>query len=181
VVRPRFTIYSAIGVDPVRKKLYVHSVPMAKQDQENDGCHIYRIDIASGKMEDLGKVVQKSWGASFWFFIDDKGDCWLSEWGRRGTFPEGGGGNLFRVAADSGKIERFENVDLMPTEMKSPGHGHSAMAKLRLFAWVIRDVALPAHSALSLQEIRHLNSVSLRFTRSCSGEAGPKPRFQARW
>jgi hypothetical protein len=25
-------------------------------------------------------------------------------------------------------IERFENVDLMPTEMKSPGHGHSAMA-----------------------------------------------------
>jgi hypothetical protein len=24
-------------------------------------------------------------------------------------------------------IERFENVDLMPTEMKSPGHGQSAM------------------------------------------------------
>jgi hypothetical protein len=25
-------------------------------------------------------------------------------------------------------IERFENVDLMPTEMRSPGHGQSAMA-----------------------------------------------------
>jgi hypothetical protein len=29
-------------------------------------------------------------------------------------------------------IERFENVDLMPTEMKSPGHGHSAMASILL-------------------------------------------------
>ena len=29
-------------------------------------------------------------------------------------------------------IERFENVDLMPTEMKSPGHGHSAMVSMLL-------------------------------------------------
>lgn len=110
VVHPRFTIYSAIGVDPARKKLYVHSVPMAKDDQENDGCHIYRIDIKSGKMDDLGKVVQKGWGAAFWFYVDADGNCWLSEWSRRGTFPEGGRGNLYRVAADSGKIERFDNV-----------------------------------------------------------------------
>ena len=63
-------------------------------------------------------------------------------------------------------IERFENVD---PEMKSPGHGYSAGQHIavlidRLFAWVIRDVALPAHSALSVKEIRHLNSVG--FTRS---------------
>jgi hypothetical protein len=71
----------------------------------------------------------------------------------------------------------------MPTEMKSPGMGIPRWPALifRLFAWVIRDVALPAHSALSLQEIRHLNSVSLRFTRHALEGAGPKPRFQARW
>lgn len=110
VVRKRFTIYSAINVDPVRKKLYVHSIPMAKEDQENDGCHIYRIDIPTGKMEDLGKVVQKGWGASFWFYVDDRGNCWFTQWARRGTFPEGGRGHLYRVVAESGKIERFDDV-----------------------------------------------------------------------
>jgi hypothetical protein len=29
-------------------------------------------------------------------------------------------------------IERFENVNLMPDEMKSPGHGHSAMVSMLL-------------------------------------------------
>jgi hypothetical protein len=29
-------------------------------------------------------------------------------------------------------IERFENVNLMPAEMKSPGHGHSAMVSMLL-------------------------------------------------
>jgi hypothetical protein len=29
-------------------------------------------------------------------------------------------------------IERFENVDLMPTEMRSPGHGQSAMVGMLL-------------------------------------------------
>ena len=44
-------------------------------------------------------------------------------------------------------IERFENVDLMPTEMKSPGHGQSAMVGMlfclvvKLLARVIRDLA----------------------------------------
>jgi hypothetical protein len=29
-------------------------------------------------------------------------------------------------------IERFENVNPMPAEMKSPGHGHSAMVSMLL-------------------------------------------------
>ena len=29
-------------------------------------------------------------------------------------------------------IERFENVNLMPAEMKSPGHEHSAMVRMLL-------------------------------------------------
>jgi hypothetical protein len=44
-------------------------------------------------------------------------------------------------------IERFENVDPMSTELKSPGHGQSAMVAcysvllVRLLARVIRDLA----------------------------------------
>ena len=110
IVRPRFTIYSAINVDPGRKKLYVHSVPMAEEDKANDGCHIYRIDIPTGDMQDLGKVVQKGWGASFWFYIDHKGNCWFTEWRKQGVFPEGGQGNLFCVVADTDRIERFDGV-----------------------------------------------------------------------
>jgi hypothetical protein len=55
---------------------------------------------------------------------------------------------------------------------------HIAVLILRLFAWVIRDVALPAHSALSLQEIRHLNSVSLRFTRHAREGRGRNRAFK---
>ena len=110
IVRTRFTIYSSINVDPDRKKLYVHSVPMAEEDKANDGCHIYRIDIPTGDMQDLGKVVQKGWGASFWFYIDHKGNCWFTEWRKQGVFPEGGQGNLFCVVADTDRIERFDGV-----------------------------------------------------------------------
>ena len=110
IVRPRFTVYSAINVDPVRKKLYAHSVPMAEEDRANDGCHIYRIDIPTGEMQDLGKVIQKSWGACFWFYVDHEGNCWFTEWHRGGIFPEGGHGNLYRVAADSDRIERYDGV-----------------------------------------------------------------------
>src|SRR5215207_4214006 len=46
-------------------------------------------------------------------------------------------------------IERFENVDLIPTEMKSPGHVHSAVAGLlpdlhthAFGSRVIRDVLI---------------------------------------
>jgi hypothetical protein len=59
IVHPRFSIYSFINVDPIRQVLYVFLVPFADQDQETDGCHVYRIDISTGKMQDLGKLAGK--------------------------------------------------------------------------------------------------------------------------
>jgi hypothetical protein len=110
IIRPRFSIYSAINVDPIRKKLYVFSVPFAEEDQQNDGCHIYQIDIPSGEKQDFGKEAPKGRNASFWFFVDQYGNCWFTMWGARGRFSAGGRGNLYRVAADTGKIECFEDV-----------------------------------------------------------------------
>ncbi|MGD0726301.1 MAG: hypothetical protein ABSB63_12135 [Spirochaetia bacterium] len=110
VVRPRFSIYSAINVDPQRKKLYVFSVPFAPKDISTDGCHLYQIDIPSGAKRDLGRVVEKAQGSCYWFYIDNKGNCWFSLWRGHGRYPDGGHGNLYRVKADSGEIECFKDV-----------------------------------------------------------------------
>ncbi len=110
VLRPRFSVYSAINVDPRAKKLYVFSVPYAPEDVKNDGCHLYKIDIPSGSKQDLGRIVEKAQGCCYWFFVDHKGDCWFSTWRGNGRYPDCGHGSLYRVLADSGRIECFEDV-----------------------------------------------------------------------
>ncbi len=110
IVRPRYSIYSFINVDPDRNKLYVFSVPFAEEDQQNDGCHVYSIDIQTGEMQDLGKPAEKGRNASFWSYVDPDGDCWFTMWGAGGRFSAGGRGNLYRLAAGSGRIECFEDV-----------------------------------------------------------------------
>jgi len=110
VIRPGFSIYSAIGLDPERQKLYVFSVPFRAEDVEKDGCHLYRIDIPSGEIEHLGQVVEQGRKASFWMFVDAEGDCWFSIWGD--------GGNLFQVKAGSGEIIRHDKV--LPGPLQSP-------------------------------------------------------------
>lgn len=102
VVRPRYSIYSAIGVDPERQHLTVFVVPFADEDVENDGCHVYRIDIASGEKIDLGRVGDGGRQASFWMFGDRRGDCWFSIWRD--------GGTLYQVLAESGEVIRHENI-----------------------------------------------------------------------
>jgi hypothetical protein len=110
IVRPRYSIYSFINVDPVREALYVFSVPFADEDKENGDCRVYRIDIPSGRMQALGEPVSKGTNASFWSYVDLDGNCWFSIWSAQGNFPSGGHGNLFRVAANSGRIECLEDV-----------------------------------------------------------------------
>ena len=110
IVRPRFSIYSFINVDPDRNKLYVFSVPFADEDTESGSCNVFGIDIASGEMEDLGRPAGKGRNASFWSYVDLDGHCWFTMWGAGKRFSAGGLGNLYRVAAESGQIECFEDV-----------------------------------------------------------------------
>ncbi len=110
IVRPRFSIYSFINVDPARQALYVFSVPFADDDKENEGCRVYRIDIPTGRMQVLGEPAGKGRNASFWSYVDLDGNCWFTMWGASGRLPAGGRGNLYRVAATSGQIECFEDV-----------------------------------------------------------------------
>jgi hypothetical protein len=111
VVRPRYSIYSAIGVDPKRRQLTVFAVPFADADVESGGCHVYRIDIGTGRKTDLGRVGEPGRRASFWMFVDQRGDCWFSIWRDDGT--------LYQVLADSGRIIRHEHV--LPAAMQADG------------------------------------------------------------
>lgn len=110
IVKPRYSIYSAIGVDPERKKLYVFVVPFLPELYKSDGCHLYSIDMVSGEKEDLGLVV-KGMGASFWFYIDNNGNVWFTLWKKHYKY-ENDHGNLYVYRPDKGMIETY--VDVLP-------------------------------------------------------------------
>ena len=110
IAKQRYTIYSAIGVDPERKKLFAFVVPWAEEDSAQGGCHLVRLDIASGKMEDLGRVGPRGRIACFWFFVDHRGDCWFSLWRAAGVFPQGGQGNLYRLPEGAGEVTVYEDI-----------------------------------------------------------------------
>lgn len=111
IVKPRYSIYSAIGVDPERKKLYVFVVPFLPELYESDGCHLYSIDIDTGEKEDLGLVVEGRRAASFWFYVDNDGNVWFTLWKKHYEY-ENDHGNLYVYRPDSGSIETY--VDVLP-------------------------------------------------------------------
>ncbi len=109
VVRQRFTIYSAINVDKINRKLYVFAVPFAKADVEKDGSHLYQIDIDTGEKVDLGLVGQREQTCSYWFFIDDKGNCWFTLW--KNHWPlSWDHGDLYQFDASAKAINCYKNV-----------------------------------------------------------------------
>jgi len=109
IVKPRYSIYSAIGVDPVRRKLYVFLVPFLDELFEQDGCHLYSIDIDTCEKKDLGLVVPGRKGAAFWFFVDKGGDVWFSLWKKHYDY-ENDRGNLYVYRAGKDTIETFTDV-----------------------------------------------------------------------
>ena len=109
IVKERYSIYSAIGVDPVLKKLYVFSVPFVPELYQNDGCHLMSIDIATGEKKDCGKVVDGRLGASFWFFVDKDSNLWFTLWKRNYSY-ENDFGNLYCYNPEADSIKIYDNV-----------------------------------------------------------------------
>lgn len=109
IVKERYSIYSAIGVDPVLKKLYVFSVPFVPELYQSDGCHLMSIDIATGEKKDCGKVVDGRLGASFWFFVDKDSNLWFTLWKRNYSY-ENDFGNLYCYNPEADSIKVYDNV-----------------------------------------------------------------------
>lgn len=111
IVKPRYSIYSAIGVDPERKKLYVFVVPFLPELYESDGCHLYSIDMVTGEKEDLGLVVEGRRAASFWFYVDNNGNVWFTLWKKHYEY-DNDKGNLYVYRPEKGAIETY--IDVLP-------------------------------------------------------------------
>lgn len=109
IVKERYSIYSAIAVDPVLKKLYVFSVPFVPELYKEDGCHLMSIDMVSGEKKDCGKVVDGRLGASFWFFVDNNSNVWFTLWKRNYVY-ENDFGNLYCYNPASDSIVTYDNV-----------------------------------------------------------------------
>ncbi len=109
IVRPRYSIYSAINVDPERKILYVFVAPFHDELIKTGGCYLYSIDIKSGDKKELGQITKGQTGACFWFYVDDEGNCWFNLWKLHQHY-EHDQGNLYCYRFKTGKIETYEDV-----------------------------------------------------------------------
>jgi hypothetical protein len=100
VVHPNYTIYSAIGLDEQREKMWVWATPFG----QGDGASLYRVDLKTGEKEKGDRILPGNRSVMY-FFVDRRGDCWF-------TAPDGPGGNqriaLFVGRAETGKLERFD-------------------------------------------------------------------------
>jgi len=102
VIKPGFTAYSAVGVDPKRNYLYVF---LLSHDASLPSC-VYRIDTVSGEKKELGQASAPGGGGldngSFWMFVDQRGDAWFSVKNQNGA--------LQQIHGDTGRIEVHANA-----------------------------------------------------------------------
>ena len=103
IVLSNATCYSGITVDPKADLIYVFVTPITKEGAERDGgSRMFRIDIPTGRKQDLGVIQPGDWDASYWLFVDSAGNLWFTS--------RKSGGTLFRVKAGAGAIERFQGA-----------------------------------------------------------------------
>jgi hypothetical protein len=102
VIRPGYTAYSAIGVDPKRNALYV----FVTSQTAGQPAYVYRIGTVTGEKVNLGQVSPPSGGGwdavSYWMFVDRRGDVWFSVTNQ--------GGDLRQIQGDTGVIEVHKNA-----------------------------------------------------------------------
>ncbi|HUT02165.1 MAG TPA: hypothetical protein VM031_06910 [Phycisphaerae bacterium] len=104
VIHRNFTNYAALGLDARRRKIYFYVTPF----HEGVGSRLYRVDIATGRKQDLGLVARwknrRDHGPpAFHCFVDAQGDCWLTTRYER---------TLYVARAATGKIEA--HADALP-------------------------------------------------------------------
>jgi hypothetical protein len=71
VIKPHWSTYSAIEVDPVRRKIYAMERLFAPKAE---GMRLFQVDVKSGEKRDLGKVDGE---AAYWFYLDNTGKLWF--------------------------------------------------------------------------------------------------------
>jgi hypothetical protein len=119
VIHPGYTIYSGIGVDAARDRLFAVTEPIMDEQAAatNGGTRLYVIDIPSGAKQDLGILNKFTHDSSSSFFVDAKGDCWFTLRSETGALYRVGGGTL--------KIDRY--ADALPQAGAAPWEDSRSM------------------------------------------------------
>jgi hypothetical protein len=105
-IHPGYTIYSGIGVDRGRDRIFAVTEPISWEQASatNGGTRLYAIDIKTGTKRDLGILNKTVHDSSSSFFVDNRGDCWFSLRSETGAF--------YRVNGETLKIDRY--ADALP-------------------------------------------------------------------
>jgi hypothetical protein len=97
VIRPGYTVYAAVGIDPVRHYFYV----FVTGKTAGQASYMYRIQTGTGETSNLGPVSAPSRGGwdfpCYWTFVDRRGDVWFS--------LKNQNGDLQQIHGDTGAIE----------------------------------------------------------------------------
>jgi hypothetical protein len=97
VIRSNLTVYSAVGIDPVRNKAIVYTL---RWWGTTGASYLDRIDLASGSKTALAPIPYG--GGAFYPFVDQRGDCWISQ--------ASDSASLMCVRSATGQIDRWTNV-----------------------------------------------------------------------
>ncbi len=101
-VRFNCTGYSAIQVDPPRKRVFFYLTLWGRGTPgQGDGSHVYRLDVTTGKIKEMAKVGTDH-SAAFCMVVDAKGGVWLTTERTQNT--------LFHIDGDTGKVQRWPEV-----------------------------------------------------------------------
>jgi hypothetical protein len=97
ILRRGYTVYSAVGVDPVRHYLYV----FVTGKTVGQAAYMYRVQTETGETTNLGQVSAVNRGdydfPCYWTFVDRRGDVWFS--------LKKQNGDLQQIHGDTGIIE----------------------------------------------------------------------------
>jgi hypothetical protein len=95
-VHPGYTIYSGIGIDRGRDRIFAITEPILEEQAAatNGGTYIYAIDIKSGEKRDLGLLNKAVHDSASTFFVDAAGDCWFSLRSETGSLRRVNGATL---------------------------------------------------------------------------------------
>jgi len=141
IPKARYSHYSAVNIDRERDVLYVFVSPFLNELIENDGSHLYSVDIKTGEAKDLGMVTDGVRGSCFWFFVDQSGNCWFNLWKVHGD-TKNDKGNMYCYRPESGEIVTYE--DVIPKGELVDGTPITDPEKLESRAWTWA-MALPGN------------------------------------
>ncbi|MHC4716025.1 MAG: NHL repeat-containing protein [Planctomycetota bacterium] len=144
ILKPGFSCYSGLGVDPAGRYAYAILMSWAKRLRPA-GTHVTRTDLRTGRTVDLGPLPGKQRSSCAHVFVDRRGDCW---------FTPGGGLHVARAA--TGKVEALPDA---LSALRLPGSENTGSAR----GWFWGEPLGDGDRYVCMMYVRRLGNVLYEF------------------